>query len=120
MTSSVVTGSSQAQPSKVLQLSPLHIEMVQRILHKHVPNGHVFAFGSRVNGRPARYSDLDLAVSLPQPLTLRTLRQLKDAFEDSDLPVCVDIVDWSEADERFKASILASGTAILQDQDVQF
>jgi Polymerase beta, Nucleotidyltransferase len=63
---------------------------------------------------PRKYSDIDLAIALPQALGLRKLRQLKDAFEDSDLPIYVDIVDWSLADPDFKAAVLAQGMAALQ------
>ncbi len=101
-------------PVMQLQLSSQHILIVRQILKEHLPGGHVFAFGSRVSGQPARYSDMDLAVSLSQPLTVRILRRLKDAFEDSDLSVCVDVVDWTQADERFKSSVLAAGIAPLQ------
>lgn len=79
-----------------------------------MPQAQVFAFGSRVNGAPRKYSDIDLAIVLPQPLGLRKLRQLKDAFEDSDLEICVDIVDWSVADPDFKAAVEAQGMAALQ------
>lgn len=99
---------------KELQLPVAQTAIVREILKEQVPGAQVFAFGSRVNGKPAKYADLDLAVSLSRPLPLRTLRMLKDAFEDSDLPVCVDVVDWSQADEQFKTSVLASGIAPLQ------
>ena len=71
----------------VIQLPESHVHTIQRILCQQVPQAQVFAFGSRVNGKPRKYSDIDLAIALPQPLGLRRLRQLKDAFEDSDLPI---------------------------------
>ena len=98
----------------VIQLPESHVHTIQRILCQQVPQAQVFAFGSRVNGKPRKYSDIDLAIALPQPLGLRRLRQLKDAFEDSDLPICVDIVDWSVADPDFKAAVKAQGMAALQ------
>ena len=98
----------------VIQLPESHVHTIQRILCQQVPQAQVFAFGSRVNGKPRKYSDIDLAIALPQPLGLRRLRQLKDAFEDSDLPICVDIVDWSLADPDFKAAVKAQGMAALQ------
>ena len=101
-------------PGNWVQLAPLHLQAIQRILAQQVPQAQVFAFGSRVNGSPRKYSDIDLAVSLPQPLGLRELRQLKDAFEGSDLPICVDIVDWFAADPDFKAAVAAQGMAALQ------
>ena len=95
-------------------LTTLQLEAIQNILTQQVPQAQVFAFGSRVNGNPRRYSDIDLAIASPQPLGLRKLRQLKDAFEDSNLGICVDIVDWSVADPTFKAAVEAQGMATLQ------
>ena len=107
----------QRNPSRqnnVIQLAPLHLQAIQSILARQVPQAQVFAFGSRVNGTPRKYSDIDLAIALPEPLGLRKLRQLKDAFEDSDLPICVDIVEWSLADADFKAAVEMQGMAALQ------
>ena len=109
--------SGLADPSiahSAIQLPKWHVEIIQRILREQVPQAQVFAFGSRVSGTPRKYSDIDLVIALPQPLGLRRLRQLKDAFEDSDLPICVDIVDWSLADADFRAAVEAQGTAALQ------
>ena len=97
-----------------LLLTALQMRAIQSILAQQLPQAQVFAFGSRVNGAPRKYSDIDLAIVLPQPLGLRKLRQLKDAFEDSDLEICVDIVDWSVADPDFKAAVQAQGMAALQ------
>ena len=112
-----INNSGLADPSIVhsaIQLPEPHVQIIQRILRRQVPQAQVFAFGSRVNRTPRKYSDIDLAIALPQPLGLRRLRQLKDAFEDSDLPICVDIVDWSLADPDFKATVKAQGLAALQ------
>lgn len=109
-------GSSAAlipQPSVHLQLDSKQLQIVQSILAKQIPKTPVFAFGSRVSGQPRKYSDLDLAVQAEKPLSLRTLRLLKESFEDSDLPICVDIVDWSQADASFKAMVAAQGMAAL-------
>ena len=95
-------------------LPPLQLQAIQKILAQQVPQAQVFAFGSRVSGNPRQYSDIDLAIASPQPLGLRKLRQLKDAFEDSDLPICVDIVEWSLADADFRSAIEAQGMVAMQ------
>lgn len=105
---------NRSMQANVVQLAAPHLLAIQSILARQVPQAHVFAFGSRVNGTPRKYSDIDLAIALPQPLGLRKLRQLKEAFEDSDLPICVDIVEWSLADADFKAAVEAQGTAALK------
>ncbi len=65
----------------------------------------VRAFGSRVNGPAKSYSDLDLAVVAPTQLNPETLRLLKEAFEESDLPFRVDVLDWNEASPEFQKVI---------------
>ena len=96
-----------------IQLPPAHLTLVQAILADHVPQARVLAFGSRVSSKPRKYSDLYLAIIQPEPLSLRTISRLKTAFEDSDLPICVDLVDWNQADSEFKAMVAKQGMVEL-------
>ena len=57
---------------------------------------------------------LDLAIIQTEPLTLRIISRLKSAFEDSNLPICVDVVDWNQADSAFKATVTKQGMVELQ------
>ena len=43
-----------------LDVEPRHLDTVRTILRRHVPEYEVRAFGSRVHGRPRKFSDLDL------------------------------------------------------------
>ena len=88
--------------------------MVQAILGSHVPQARVLAFGSRAAGTPRKYSDLDLAIIQPEPLSLHTISRLRIAFEDSDLPICVDVVDWNQANSEFKTMVSKQGMVKLQ------
>ena len=97
-----------------LHLAPTHLSIVQAILADHIPLARVLAFGSRTAGTPRKYSDLDLAIIQPEPLTLRVISRWKNAFEDSDLPICVDVVDWNQADSEFKAIVVKQGMVELQ------
>lgn len=54
--------------------------------------GEVKVFGSRATGRARPSSDLDLVVY--PPIAQRELYDLMDAFEESDLPIFVDVVPW--------------------------
>ena len=58
--------------------------------------GPVKVFGSRATGRARPASDLDLVVFPPAPR--RDLIDLRFAFEDSDLPITVDVLAWDEID----------------------
>ena len=97
-----------------LHLAPVHLRMVQAILGSQVPHAHVLAFGSRAAGTPRKYSDLDLAIIQPEPLSLHTISRLRIAFEDSDLPICIDVVDWNQADGEFKTMVSKQGMVELQ------
>ncbi|WP_407276515.1 restriction endonuclease subunit S [Halothiobacillus sp. DCM-1] len=79
-----------------------HLKIVQDILQKHVPEREVWAFGSRAKWLAKEYSDLDLCIVGETPLSFRTLGLLEEAFEDSDLPYKVDVVDWATTSESFR------------------
>ena len=88
-----------------LYLEPEHTETVRRILHKHGLVEDVFVFGSRVRGDHKKYSDLDLLIKRPFPLEARILVALKNDFEQSSLPITVDVVEWSKISEEFQNNI---------------
>lgn len=65
----------------------------------------VWVFGSRAKGRARRGSDLDLTVDAGRPLTWEEKAALAIAFEDSDLPWRVDVIDWRTIQPSFRAII---------------
>ena len=81
------------------------MDTVRKILAEHVPDCEIRAFGSRVNNRAKSYSDLDLAVVGDDKLDCDRLRLLKEAFEESDLPFRVDIIDWNDISPEFREHI---------------
>lgn len=89
-----------------VDLNPGHLELVRDILAAHLPSGwKAWVFGSRATGRARRYSDLDLAIDAGRLLEFGETGALRDAFDDSDLPCKVDIVDWQEINARFRELI---------------
>lgn len=89
----------------MIDLPPLQIATVKSVLKAIVPGVAVYAFGSRVNGRAKRHSDLDLALQADDVLHWQQLAQLREAFEESDLPIRVDVVDWAACSAQFKACV---------------
>lgn len=67
------------------------LHQVQDVLRKHVPECEVWVYGSRAGNKAKRFSDLDLAVVSPTALPVRRLALLASAFEESDLPIKVDL-----------------------------
>ena len=89
----------------MIDLSPHHLETVKRILDEHVPGCEVKAFGSRATWTATDYSDLDLLVLGQSELAGATLFRLNEAFEESDLPMRVDVVDWHDTSPTFRKLI---------------
>ncbi len=97
----------------MIDLDPQHLEEAKHILARYAPEYEVWAFGSRVNGRAERNSDLDLVLVAAEKLDWPFLERLKDAFSESNLPFTVDILDWQAIDDNFR-EIIAQDYVILQ------
>ncbi|HDL86720.1 MAG TPA: nucleotidyltransferase domain-containing protein [Candidatus Acetothermia bacterium] len=98
----------------MIDIKPAHLKTVEHILAEHVPACEVRAFGSRVAGRSKVYSDLDLAVVCQKNLSAECLRHLKEAFEESDLPFRVDVLDWNRTSESFR-KVIEQGYEVIQE-----
>ena len=71
-----------------------HLRIVHDVLARHLPDGvRVWVFGSRATWTTKDSSDLDLALEGDKQVPARSLSALESAFEDSDLPYDVDVVD---------------------------
>jgi uncharacterized protein len=90
----------------MIYLEPQHLNKVHHILQDWIPNCEVWVFGSRVHQRGLKpFSDLDLALITEHPLDISLYGKIKEAFDESDLPIRVDIVDWSLLTDSFKEII---------------
>ncbi len=89
----------------MIDVAACHWDTIQKILAQHVPACEVWAFGSRVKGNARKYSDLDLAVIGPAKLPRKIAIELKEAFEESNLPFRVDVVDWHTVSKSFQKLI---------------
>jgi type I restriction enzyme S subunit len=89
-----------------LHLEPRHEAVVHEILRSTAPECDVWAFGSRAHGRGLKpFSDLDLAVIGGGDALGQRCAALRRAFEDSNLPFRVDVVEWASLDEAFRELI---------------
>lgn len=89
-----------------MHLPDNQLQTVREILKKIIPEIGIIAFGSRVHGNNLKpFSDLDLCLMTDKPINIQLLGKLKDAFSESDLPIKVDLVDWSTAEPPFKKII---------------
>ena len=82
-----------------------HLKTIKRILAEYAGDCEVRAFGSRGNGTAKKYSDFDLAIVGKGKIARRVKMLLREAFEDSDLPFRVDVIDYNTVSEAFRAII---------------
>lgn len=68
----------------------------------------VWIFGSRARGDNKPFSDIDVLYELPERTQLPAgfLASIHEAFEESSLPVKVDVVNWSELVDSYRESVL--------------
>ena len=98
----------------MIDLNPGQLATVKAILAEHVPECEVRAFGSRVTWTAKDYSDLDLAVVGEGPVDWRTLGRLKEAFEESDLPMRADVLDWHAISDGFRRVVERDNVVLWQ------
>ena len=92
-----------------LVLPMRYLREVERILQMVVPDVEVWAYGSRVTGTAYEASDLDLVLRPPgrEPVPAGQLGALISAFQESNIPIIVDVHDWALIPESFHRAILA-------------
>jgi len=100
-----------------LGLEPQDVTAVLSILKRYAPAAEVWAFGSRVSGKARPFSDLDLVIVQDEPLDPQTQAELHDALSESDLPVKVDVVEWSRTKPAFR-EIIMQNHVVLKPADI--
>lgn len=89
----------------MIDLEKRHIEKIIEVVNRIIPGFQVSVFGSRVKKGSWRYSDIDILVSGERALTSEERFMLRDEFDESDIPVIVDIIDRFEISDEFSNSI---------------
>ena len=77
---------------------------VLALLARHLPNTTAWVYGSRVKWTARPQSDLDLVV-FAKPEQERRVSDLREAFEESNLPFRVDLFVWDTVPEQFRKTI---------------
>lgn len=72
-------------------------------------NYELLLFGSRAKNTEQNFSDIDLSIRSKEKIDRLHLSNLREKFEDSNIPYCIDLVDFIDADAALQASILKEG-----------
>ncbi len=85
-------------------LKKKYLDIINKILWVHLDKSRdrAFIFGSWAIGDNRKFSDIDIGIESKRKLPLKIISRLKEAFEISDLPYMVDVVDFRGTDREFK------------------
>lgn len=91
-----------AEAERAIDLPEAHQKQVLEIIRARLPDARVWVYGSRVKGRARRYSDLDLMLDDEgRAIPWSVIGNLDEDFDESDLPIIVELHDLAEADANF-------------------
>jgi nucleotidyltransferase substrate binding protein (TIGR01987 family) len=104
------------QQTVLLHIDEQHIKIIISII-KSIPELNdcsVYLYGSRVNGKSVKFSDVDIALDCHgEPVTDTIKFKLTAQFEKSILPYTVDIIDINSVSPVFKAKVEKDFVKIL-------
>ena len=86
-------------------LDKRYLDFILQVLKDNIPQkaAKFYIFGSRAKENYKEYSDVDIAVKLPdKKLSADILGKILLEFNDSTLPYEVDVIDLNAIDEKFK------------------
>ena len=90
--------------NKTIDLTPDQRETLVSLLSRHLPNTEAWVYGSRVRGTSRPASDLDMVV-FATPEQAPRVSELRESFEESNLPFRVDLFIWDEVPNSFRKQI---------------
>lgn len=75
-------------------------------------NYELLLFGSRAKNTEQNFSDIDLSIRCKEKIDRLRLSNLREKFEDSNIPYFIDLIDFIEADPALQASIIKEGVLL--------
>ena len=89
------------------------------LLERHLPTTEAWAYGSRAKWTARPQSDLDLVV-FATPEQSSRVSDLREVFEESDLPFRIDMFVWDDVPESFRKQIEAEHVVLVDGSDPLF
>ena len=91
-------------------------ETVLALLQRHLPNTAAWVYGSRAKWTSRPQSDLDMVV-FATPEQNSRVSDLREAFEESNLPFRVNLFVWDEVPEQFREQIEAEHAVLVEREE---
>ena len=102
--------------NQAIDISASQRKTILELLEKYLPNTTAWVYGSRVKWTSRPQSDLDLVV-FATPEQNRKVSDLREAFEESNLPFRVDLFVWDELAEQFRSQIEVDHVVLVEKEE---
>lgn len=102
--------------SGAIDITTSQRKTILEMLKRYLPSTVVWAYGSRVKWTSRPDSDLDM-VAFAEPDQKARVSELREAFEESNLPFRVDLFVWDEVPEKFKENIKKEHIVIQDNEE---
>ncbi len=80
-------------------------KILNSVFKEYQDQFEILVFGSRSRGDHKKYSDLDICLKGKDKINSSVITELKNIFQESNLPYTVDIVDWNNISKEFQVNI---------------
>ena len=98
---------------RTIDITAKQRKTVLALLARYLPNATVWVYGSRAEWTSRPQSDLDLVVFATPEQNVR-VGELREAFEDSNLPFRVDLFVWDAVPEQFRKHIKRDHVVLVE------
>lgn len=86
-----------------------YFELLAFIISKYLFNAKIILYGSRARGDSREGSDIDVAIDNGTPIEEPIMSAIIGEIEESNLPICFDVVDFYEVSRSIQQEILKDG-----------
>ena len=98
---------------RAIDITAKQRKIVTDLLERHLPNTTAWVYGSRAKWASRPQSDLDLVV-FATPEQNGRVSDLRQAFEESNLPFRVDLFVWDTVPEQFRKHIKREHVVLVE------
>ena len=97
-----------------IDMESRHLQEIKAIVARTLPYKRILAYGSCVTWQAHEWSDVDMVACGASD---RALRNAINAFEESNLPFAVQLLQWESIPQKFKDNIMQKYFVLQKEDD---
>lgn len=87
----------------------IYKHIILPIIKKYAPHAKIILYGSRARNDAREGSDIDIALDMGEKINDIVMSMIHGDLEESNLPICFDVIDFQAVSERMQKEILKDG-----------